>query len=69
MDDRLARLEQKLGQAQEDVAEFRRDLANKIDQSFRWSIVTMGVGLIITWLGAFFLLAKGASLLRRFLIQ
>lgn len=58
MDDRIARVEQNL-------QDFRQEVTQKLDLSFRWTIITIVVGLVITWFGAFLLLSKGASLLRR----
>lgn len=69
MDDRLARIEQRLAGAQQKVGDFRHDLENRMDQSFKWSVITLGVGLIITWLGIFLLLARGTALLRRLLLH
>jgi hypothetical protein len=69
MDDRLARLEQRLGEVQGKIGEYRRDLTARIDLAYRWSIITLGVGLIITWLGVFMLLARGTALLRRLLLH
>ena len=69
MDDRLARLEQRLGEIQTKVGDFRRDIGTRLDQSFKWSIITLGIGLIITWLGVFLLLARGTALLRRLLLH
>lgn len=68
-DDRLARLEQRLGETQKTIGDFRRDLGARFDQSFKWSIITLGIGLIITWLGIFLLLARGTALLRRLLLH
>lgn len=69
MDERLARLEQRLADTQKKVGDFRHDIANRIDQSFKWSVITLGVALIITWLGIFMLLARGTALLRRLLLH
>lgn len=69
MDDRLARVEQRLAQTQGQVAEFRQDVASKIDKSFVWSIITIVVGLVITWFGIWLLLTRGANLIRRFMLQ
>lgn len=68
MDDRLAKVERNLAELQKGIADFRQDVANRIDQGFKWSIITVVIGMIITWFGAFLFLARGASLLRRVLV-
>jgi hypothetical protein len=65
MDDRLAKVERNLAELQKGVTAFRQDVTNRIDQGFKWSIITVVIGMIITWFGAFLFLARGASLLRR----
>lgn len=65
MDDRLARVEQNLEELQRGIGDFRKDLTQRLNQSFRWSIITLVVSLAITWLGLFLLLSRGAAMLRR----
>lgn len=69
MDDRLAQVEQKVAEARQEVADLRRLLAHSIDQSFKWSVITMGVGVIIAWFGILLFLSRGASLLRKFTLS
>lgn len=69
LDDRLAQVEQKVAEARQEVADLRRLLAHSIDQSFKWSVITMGVGVIIAWFGIFWMLSRGTSLLRRFMLS
>ena len=69
MDDRLAEVEQKVAEARQEVADLRRLLTHSIDQSFKWSVITMGVGVIIAWFGILLLLTRGAGLLRRFMLS
>ena len=59
MDDR--QLEQRLEGLQKGIA----DIGNKIEKSFRWSIITVAVGIIITWFGIFLLIARGTSFARK----
>ena len=65
MDDRLARVEQKLEEIQGRIGE----VAQKLDKSFRWSIITLVVSLAITWLGLYLLLSRAATLLRRLVVS
>lgn len=69
MDDRLAQLEHKLAETRQELADFRRQLSKTLDESFKWSIITMGVAVIISWFGIFLLLTRGASLIRRFMLS
>jgi len=68
MDDRLAKVEQGLEELQRWTGDFRKEVIQKLDQSFRWSIITLAVCLAITWLGAFLLISRGATLLRRLVV-
>ena len=65
MDDQLARVERNLEEMQRGIGDFRKEMTQKLDQSFRWSIITLVVSLAITWLGLFLLLSRGAAMLRR----
>jgi hypothetical protein len=65
MDDQLARVERNLEEMQRGIGDFRTEMIQKLDQSFRWSIITLVVSLAITWLGLFLLLSRGAAMLRR----
>jgi len=69
MDDRLADVERNLAELQRGMTEFRQDVAQRMDKGFRWSIVTMAVGLIITWFGIYMLLSRSATLLKKFLLS
>jgi hypothetical protein len=64
MDDRLVKVEQSLDELQKGIA----DIGSKIEKSFRWSIITMVISMIITWFGIFLLFARGATLTRRSLL-
>ena len=68
MDDQLTKLEQSVEGLQKGMADFRQDVVSKIDQSFRWSVITMAIGLIITWFGIFLIIARGGNILRRSLL-
>jgi len=69
MDDRLANVERDLAELQKGLGELRHDVASRIDKGFRWSIITMAVGMIITWFGIFLLLQRSAALLKRVLLS
>lgn len=69
MDDRLAAVERNLAELQKGIADVRQDVVNRIEQGYRWTIITMAVGLIITWLGVFLLLSRGTSLLKKILMS
>jgi len=61
MDDSVQR---NLAELQKGMADLRHD----VQRGFRWTIVTVAVGMIITWFGVVMLLARGAALLRRAVI-
>lgn len=67
MEDELAVIEKRVEDLERELAEFHRDMADRVSRSFRWTMATLFVTVLATWFGIFLFLSRGAAHLRQLL--
>ena len=67
MEDQLAAVEKRVEELERELAEFRRDMTDRVSRGFRWTLATLVVAILATWFGIFLFLSRGAAHLRQLL--
>lgn len=67
MEDDLAVVEKRMEELERELAEFHRDMVDRVSRSFRWTMATLFVAVLATWFGIFLFLSRGAAHLRQLL--
>ena len=67
MEDQLVVVEKRMEELERELAEFHRDMADRVSRSFRWTMATLVVAILATWFGIFLFLSRGAAHLRQLL--
>lgn len=67
MEDQLAVVERRMEELERELAEFQRDMTDRVTRGFRWTMATLVVAVLATWFGIFLFLSRGAAHLRQLL--
>lgn len=67
MEEQLAAVEKRMEELERELAEFQRDMTDRVGRGFRWTLATLVVAVLATWFGIFLFLSRGAAHLRQLL--